>query len=165
MRARCENPRNHKFSSYGARGIYVAPQLQTWGGFWAFIQTLPGWSAIERNKKSLDREDNDGPYTPENLRLASPLEQRVNQRRKCRQPPAVKAGDREGEWTATGRFELRSRPNRGLSKIPSSQRYFEYRCKCGNLRYYVRNYIRWAGIRHCNACTGRRGATVRWGKS
>lgn len=162
---RCENPRSQKFSSYGGRGIRIDPAIRDWEDFWTFVKTLPGWDRVHLSGRSLDRIDNDGPYSPGNLRLASGTQQRENQRPLPLDPPAVKAGDRCGSWTATGDWVLRSRKRRGKStRTVARLRLYGWACHCGNIRYYVKNYIQNKGIRECNACTGRRGAAVRWGK-
>jgi len=62
MRSRCNNPNNPLYKWYGARGICVA---ERWDIFINFANDMgqkpePAW------QWSLEREDNDGPYSKEN---------------------------------------------------------------------------------------------------
>lgn len=77
MKQRCTNPKHHEWKNYGARGIGVCLQWQSFSNFLADMGERP--SPLH----SLDRKENDGDYCKSNCRWATKLEQDRN-RRTCR---------------------------------------------------------------------------------
>lgn len=74
MISRCDNERRYGYKYYGGRGITVDP---CWRDFRNFVEDMmPTW----QKGLSLERKDNDGPYSKDNCKWATMREQHQNKR-------------------------------------------------------------------------------------
>lgn len=72
MHQRCSNPKNQRFAYYGARGIKVADEWQSFDVFYSDMGSRPS------AKHSLNRIDNNGHYCKRNCEWATDTEQSRN---------------------------------------------------------------------------------------
>lgn len=89
---RCDNPNDKSYHDYGARGITVCERWRR--SFADFLADLGRRPSAEH---TIERKDNDGPYSPNNARWATRLEQNRNKRNNRR----VKIGKKTlcvSEW-------------------------------------------------------------------
>jgi hypothetical protein len=78
IKQRCYNPKNTSYKNYGARGIKM--DIDWIDDFQAFFQYVSKLDHYNEEGRTLDRINNDGDYTPGNIRWATAKEQANNKR-------------------------------------------------------------------------------------
>ena len=99
IKRRCYAETDKNYSSYGGRGVRMCGRWYT--SFWNFVEDMgekPG------PQYTIDRINNDGPYSPDNCRWATPTQQSLNQRKRKDNKSGYKGVSFvNGKWRASYR--------------------------------------------------------------
>lgn len=96
MLQRCYNPNDAGYYKYGARGITVCDRWKNIDGFENFILDMD-WRI--NSEYSINRLNNDGPYSPDNCDWAKAPAQQANKRKPINNTSGYKGvTERNGKW-------------------------------------------------------------------
>lgn len=117
MKTRVMNPNQARFKDYGGRGIVICDRWLTGeAGLTGFECFLADMGSKPSPQHTLDREDNDGPYSPANCRWATRVEQARNTRsNRIIAIAGIEIGLAEAieRWAAVSNGAVRQRLHRG----------------------------------------------------
>lgn len=109
MKTRCYNPKVRGFKDYGGRGIFVCDEWRNSLRAFVVWAIKAGW----QSGLQLDRENNDGPYSPGNCRWVTRKRNMRNCRNTLRGPDGSALAD-HAENLGMTRAALRDRVRRGM---------------------------------------------------
>lgn len=143
MMKRCYNPKTEMYYNYGGRGIYVCDEWkdqENYNGLKAFVK----WSYENgyTDELSIDRKDNNGPYSPENCRWTTMTVQ-ANNKRDSVYLTASGETYTLAQWEAasgTNQDTIRSRLNNGCSPEKCIYTPTPTNHNCINAIYFVDEY-------------------------
>ena len=140
MNKRCYNKNDTSYSDYGGRGIYVCDEWRGENGFINFMN----WALANgyTDELSIDRKNNNGPYSPENCRWTTMTVQ-ANNKRDSVYLTASGETYTLAQWEAasgTNQDTIRSRLNNGCSPEKCIYTPTPTNHNCINAIYFVDEY-------------------------